>query len=77
MNIDPIHGSHSWLCGKEMISMGYKFRAPNKSDVNEWKRIEDGIENGTEWEIRTIRKEVKKEKPKNSPEMKKALGITK
>ena len=35
------------------------------------------IENGTDWEIRTIRKEEKKEKPMLSPEMKRALGITK
>ena len=64
-------------CGSEMIYMGYKFRAPKKSDTKEWERIKKGIESGTDWTKRTIRKEDKIEKTKLSPQMRQALGSTK
>ncbi len=44
-------------CGNLMIAMGYKFRAPAKSDVKAWKRIKDAIDSGATWEVPTIRKE--------------------
>ena len=61
-------------CGTEMTYMGYKFRAPKKSETKEWKRIREGVENGTDWTEKTIRKEEKIEKPKLSPQMRKALA---
>src|SRR5690606_11820866 len=61
-------------CGEEMVYMGYKFRAPPKSDTKGWKRIEDGVKSGALWEKPTIRKEDKREE-KISPRLKKALGI--
>lgn len=44
-------------CGDDMIAMGYKFRAPAKRDIKEWKRIKDAIDNGVEWQVPTVRKE--------------------
>jgi len=55
--------------------MGYKFRAPPKANVEEWKRIEEGVKFGTQWQLRTKRKE--KPQPKLSHALKKALGISK
>ena len=60
-------------CGKNMVYMGYKFRAPPLSAIKEWKRIESGVKDGTDWTVPTIRKE--KPKPKLSLTLKKALGI--
>ena len=58
-----------------MKAMGYKFRAPEKKNKKEWKRIEECEKAGTDWTTRTIRKEEKIEPPKLSREMKHALGI--
>ena len=59
-----------------MTNMGYKFRAPKKNDLKEWKRIEEAEKAGIDWTTRTIRREEKIEPPKLSREMKYALGIT-
>jgi hypothetical protein len=58
-----------------MIYMGYEFRAPPKTDLKEWKRIEDGVTKGLPWQIPTKRK-LKPEK-KISHALRKALGIQK
>jgi hypothetical protein len=55
--------------------MGYKFRAPRKEDERTWKKIEDGVKLGTEWQVPTRRKE--KPKPQLSHALKAALGIKK
>jgi len=60
-------------CGRNMVYMGYKFRAPPRAAIKEWKNIEVGVKLGTDWTVQTIRKE--KPKPKLSPALKKALGI--
>ena len=60
-----------------MVYMGYKFRAPKRSEIKEWKRIREGVENGTDWTTKTIRKEEKTEAPRLSPMMREALGTTK
>jgi len=51
-------------CGKILMSMGYKFRAPRQDDVKSWKRIQHAIETGTTWEDRTIRKEETRAQPR-------------
>ena len=46
---------HSWTgkihgcvqCGKEMLYTGTHFRAPKKSNVREWKKLEMLVKNGT------------------------------
>ena len=44
-------------CGKILMAMGYKFRAPRRDDVKNWNRIKTAIETGTPWEVPTIRKD--------------------
>jgi hypothetical protein len=58
-----------------MTYMGYKFRAPRLADIKEWKRIEEGMKSGTDWQIPTKRKV--KPQPTISHALKKALGIKK
>ena len=62
-------------CKRPMAYMGYKFRAPPKANIKEWKRIEEGVKLGAEWQIRTKRKE--EPQPKLSHALKKTLGISK
>lgn len=60
-------------CGEDMILMDYKFRAPAKDDIAEWKWIEKCVTTGTDYSNRTIRKV--KPKPKVSPQLRIALGV--
>jgi hypothetical protein len=60
-------------CGAQMTYMGYKFRAPRLADVKEWRRIEEGMKSGSDWQKPTKRKI--KPKPTISHALKKALGI--
>ena len=62
-------------CHAPMIYMGYKFRAPVSTAIKEWKKIEEGVKLGTDWQVTTKRKE--KPKPTISRELKKALGVQK
>ena len=58
-----------------MSYMGYKFRAPSKEDVKEWKRIETAVMKNLPWGIPTMRKE--KPAKQISQALSKALGIQK
>ncbi len=69
----PIHSCP--VCGTDMTYMGYKFRAPKKDDVRGWKKIADGVRNGTAWEVPTTRKQ--KPQPKISHAFKATLSIRK
>jgi hypothetical protein len=59
-------------CGRDMIFMGIKFRAPAMSDTDEWRRIERALKEGRDYGIPTVRKQTPK--PKLSPELRIALG---
>jgi hypothetical protein len=60
-------------CGADMIPMGYRFRAPKRTDTKAWGKIEESIRLGIPWAKPTIRK-----KPagiKISAVLEKALGM--
>ena len=57
-----------------MVFMGHKFRAPKRTDVREWSRIEPAIREGRDYGVPTVRKP--EPKPKISPRLRIALGIS-
>jgi hypothetical protein len=59
-------------CGRDMVFMGVKFRAPRSGDIREWSRIESALREGRDYGIPTVRKQ--KPKPKLDPKLRIALG---
>ena len=56
-----------------MVYMGYKFRAPAKSNIDEWRRIERALNDGGDYGVATVRKQ--QPKPYVSSQLRIALGL--